>query len=71
MPVHKTAIPFNKDMAPVGMLKQAAEDLEHLFNCIEQTEHYGMSNKEADQMLAGAVRDIYAYWKQKYPAKSA
>jgi len=71
MPVHKTAIPFNKDMAPVGMLKQAAEDLEHLFNTLEQTEHYGRSNKEADQMLAGAVRDIYAYWKQKYPAKSA
>ena len=71
MTVHKTSIPFNKDTAPVSMLKQATDNLEMLFEMVERFETNPDHYDDPDARIAGMVRQIYDHWKQKYPVKSA
>ena len=67
MATNKTSIPFNKDGATLWMLKKALEDIELLFDIVEQHEENNVSNKESDARLAGMVRQIYGNWQRKYP----
>ena len=73
MTVHKTSLPFNKDTATVGQLKDAAESLEMLFNAIERLEHSTqlghIDADDVDNRLAGLLRSTYSHWVQKYPKK--
>ena len=73
MIVHKTSLPFNKDTASVGQLKDAAESIEMLFDAIERIERSTqlghIDADDVDNRLADLLRSIYAQWIQRYPKK--
>lgn len=66
MALKNVDIPFNKDLAPITMGKEAIDALEGLFDIIERE---GLSPEQQTQWVAGHVQSLYEHWGRKFPKK--